>query len=129
MEDERIHWLRRNYEAYNRCDFDSVVERAHPDMVVVRAGGQGEIRGPQAVRAWMEPDAFESQVLEPLAFQAAADKVLVYARGRLRGAGSGIEMEVCHWAVWSFDDEARITRIEIFLDHEEADARRALESG
>lgn len=73
----------------------------------------------------MEPDAFESQILEPLFFQAADEKVLVHVNGRLRGAGSGIEMEVRSWAVWSFDEDERVTRIEVFLDHEEAAARRA----
>ncbi len=118
--------LRRNYEAYNRCDFDSVVERAHPDIVLVRAGGQGELRGPEALRSWMEPDAFESQLLEPLEFEVATNRVLVHARSMLRGACSGIEMEACTWTVWTFDDQARITRIEVFLEHEEDEARRAL---
>ena len=118
--------MRRQYEAYNRCDFDTVMARAHPGMVVVRAGGQGEIRGPERIRAWMEPDAFASQFLEPFEFQVAANKVLVHVRGTLRGAGSGIQMEVRSWALWTLDEDARIRRIEVFLDHEQAKARRSL---
>ena len=117
--------MRSQYEAYSRCDFDAVMERAHPDMVVVRAGGQGEIRGPERIRAWMEPDAFASQVLEPLEFQVAAEKVLVRVRGTLRGAGSGIQMVVPSWAVWTFDDQDRVMRIETYLEHEEDEARRS----
>ena len=118
--------VRSHYEAYNRCDFDAVMARAHPDMVLVRAGGQGEIRGPERIRAWMEPDAFASQVLEPFEFDVAADRVLVHVRGTLRGAGSGIQMKIGSWTLWTFDEDGRISRIEVFLDHEEAEARRSL---
>jgi hypothetical protein len=34
-------------------------------------------------------------------------------------------MEIDSWAVWTFDEDRRITRIETYLDHEEAEARRA----
>jgi hypothetical protein len=51
---------------------------------------------------------------------------MVHVRGTLRGAGSGIEMEVWSWAVWTFDAADRVTRIEVFLDHEHAEAERAL---
>ena len=125
MEDSKIQQLRANYDAYNRCDFDAIIETSHPDIVLVRAGGQGEVRGTEALRSWMEPDAFESQQLEPATFQVAHDKVLVYVRSRLRGACSGIEMEIATWTVWTFDESGRITRIEIFLEHQEDEARRA----
>jgi hypothetical protein len=92
----------------------------------VRAGGQGEVKGRDAVRAWMEPDAFESQVIEPIGFDVAGPRVLVETYGRLRGAGSGIEMEAVTWTLWTFDDLAMVTRLEVFLEHEEEVARRAL---
>src|SRR5262245_18583024 len=101
---------------------------AHPDIVLVRAGRQGEVRGPSELRSWMEPDAFDAQTLDPREFQLAGNKVLVHLRGALRGASSGIEMEIGAWTVWTFDDQQRITRIEIFLDQEEAKARWALET-
>ena len=125
-EEQRIEWLRRNYAAYSRCDFDTAIERLHPDVILVRAGGQGELRGRAAVRAWMEPDAFESQVLEPLGFHVVANRVLVHTHGRLRGAGSGIEMEAVTWTLWTFDDQGMVTRLEVFLDHQEEQAHRAL---
>jgi ketosteroid isomerase-like protein len=125
-DEQNIERLRSIYERFNRGDFDTVIEMAHPDIVLVRAGGQGELRGAATVRAWMEPDAFESQVLEPLEFRVAGSKVLVHVRGKMRGAGSGIEMEIGSWTVWTFDETAMVTRIEVFLDHEEAEAQRAL---
>jgi hypothetical protein len=45
------------------------------------------------------------------------------------GAGSGIEMSVDSWGVFTFDDAGKITRVQLFLQHEEAEARRALSGG
>ncbi|HEY3192945.1 MAG TPA: nuclear transport factor 2 family protein [Solirubrobacterales bacterium] len=61
-DEELIELLRRNNEALNRGDFDAVIERGHPDIVFVQPGGLPVLRGMEAVRAWMEPDAFEGKV-------------------------------------------------------------------
>lgn len=128
MDDPKIELLRRLYAAYTRGDFDAVTESAHPDITLVRTGGQGEVRGTDAIRAWMEPDAFSAQVQHPEEFEVRANKVLVHARGTFRGAGSGIEMKTGTWIVWTFAEDQRVSGIEIFLEHEEADARRALQA-
>ena len=125
-EDELIERLRRNYEAFNRGDFDTAIELAHPDVVFVRPGAQAELRGAEAFRAWMEPDAFESQVIEPLEFRVSGNKVLVRQRATARGAGSGIEIDIESTTLWTFDDDDQVTRIEFFLPHQEADALTAL---
>ena len=46
-------------------------------------------------------------------------------RIRARGAGSGIEMEIETWGVWTFDEAGLAIRIEAYLDHEAAKAREA----
>jgi hypothetical protein len=125
-DEEMIERLRNAYDAFNRAEFDAMLTLAHPDIVMVRAGGQGELRGPDAIRSWLEPDAFESQVLEPVSHEVEGSRVLVHVRGTMRGAGSGIEMEIGAWTVWSFGDDGRVTRVENFLEHEEDEARRAL---
>jgi SnoaL-like domain len=102
------------------------VELGHEEIVLVRAGGQGEVRGLEALRAWMEPEAFESQLLDPLEFEATGERVLARIHSTIRGAGSGIEIEIDAWTVFSFDDQGRFTRVEIYLEHEEDEARRAL---
>ena len=127
-EDELIDRLRRGYDAFNRGDFDAAVEFAHPDIVFVRAAGQSDLKGADAIRAWMEPDAFESQVSEPLEIEIAGNRALIRQLTRARGAGSGIEVEVESWAVWTFDDDGTVTRMENFLEHDEDEARRALEA-
>ena len=125
-EEQLIERVRRGYEAFNRGDFDAAIELAHPKVVFVRPGGQSELRGTDAVRAWMEPDAFESQISKPREIELVGRKALIHQHTRSRGAGSGIEFEAGSWAVWTLDGEGRITRIETYLEHEEAEARRAL---
>ena len=44
---------------------------------------------------------------------------------RARGAGSGIELDMEIWAVWTLNDDGLVTRIESFLPHQEADALEA----
>jgi hypothetical protein len=123
---EKIVRIRRLCDAMTRGELDAAAELGQQEVVLVRAGGQGEVRSVEALRAWMEPDAFESQLLEPLDFEVAGDRVLARIHSTIRGAGSGIEIEIDAWTVYSFDDRGRFTRVEIYLEHEEGEARRAL---
>jgi SnoaL-like domain len=122
---EIIESLRRGFDAYSRCDFDAAVENFHPEIELVPAGGQPMIRGVGAIRAWMEPDAFESQVVEPLEFRVAGNKVLVRHRSKIHGAGSGIEADFVNWSVWTFNEAGLMTRFEIYLPNQEAEALEA----
>jgi ketosteroid isomerase-like protein len=124
-DDEIIARLRRFYDAFNRDDFDSAMEIAHPEIEFVRPWGQPPLRGADALRAWMQPDAFEEQQLEPLEFSVNRNKVLVRSHAAGRGAGSGIDVDVDFWAVWTLDDDGLATRLEFYLDHQEADALEA----
>src|SRR5688500_16157065 len=118
MSQENVDKLRRAHESFNRGEFDAAVALAHPDVEVFRPGGQAPYRGVEKLRAWMEPDAFESQVIEPLELTVAGNKILVDMYSKARGAGSGIELEFRAWTVWTFNDEGLITRVETFLEHE-----------
>jgi len=64
-------------------------------------------------------------VIEPLDFRVAGNKVLVRTRTKIRGAGSGLEAEFPFWAVWIFDEAGVTRRIEVYLDHQEAEALEA----
>jgi ketosteroid isomerase-like protein len=112
-EQEMINAVRRGYEAFNRGDFDTAIEQFHPEIVFVPPGDQTPLRGADAMRAWMEPDAFESQQLQPREFRAHGNKVLVRQHARARGAGSGIEIET--WVLWTLDDDGLAMRVEGFL--------------
>ncbi len=120
-----IDALRRSHEAFNRGDFDAAVEIAHPEVEFVPPGGQASLRGAEALRAWMEPDAFEEQRIEPLDFRVEGRKVLVRQHAQARGAGSGIDLDMKMWTVYTFDDDLLATRMESFLPHQEAEALEA----
>jgi ketosteroid isomerase-like protein len=120
-----IDALRRTFEAFNRGDFDAAVASAHPEIEFAPPGGQASLRGAEALRAWMEPDAFEEQRIEPLDFWVQGNKVLVRQHTQARGAGSGIELDIEIWTVFTFDDDLLATRMESYLPHQESEALAA----
>jgi ketosteroid isomerase-like protein len=124
-EQENIETLRRAYEAFSRGDFDTAIEMAHPAIEFDRAGIDPPIRGVGALRAWMEPDAIEDQRVEPLEFRTNGNKVLIRQLSRGRGAGSGIELEVESWAVWTLDENGLATHLNVFLAHQRDEALAA----
>jgi ketosteroid isomerase-like protein len=125
QDQEIMSSLRRGYEAFNRGDFDTAVEMAHPEVEYVPVGGQSPLRGAEALRAWMEPDALEDQRITPLEFRINGDKVLVRQHTQARGVGSGIELDLMMWMVWTLSDEGLVTRLEAFLPHQEREALEA----
>src|SRR4051812_32961126 len=120
-----IDALRRTYEAFNRGDFDAALASAHPEIEFVPPGGQASLKGAEALRAWMEPDAFDEQRIEPLDFRVQRNKVLVRQRTQARGAGSGINLDLEVWTVWTLDDDLLVTRAETYLPHQESEALEA----
>ena len=122
---EIISSLRRICEAFNRKDFDTAIAMAHPEIELVRLEGMSALRGADALRAWMEPDAIEDQRIEPREFRIKDDKVLVRTHTWGRGAGSGIDVEVDLWVVWTLDEDGLVTQIEIFLFDQESEALEA----
>jgi ketosteroid isomerase-like protein len=124
-ESETIQALRRAYEAFSRGDFDAAIEISHREIEFIRPGGQQPIRGIDAFRAWMEPEALVDQRIEPLEFRVNKNKVLVRQRTLARGAASGIELDLENLAVWILDDDGLVTRVEAFLLHEEGKALEA----
>jgi ketosteroid isomerase-like protein len=124
-DEEMIAVLRRLHDVFNRGDFEAAVQLAHPDVELVRRGGQSSVKGVAALREWLEPDAFEEQRLEPLDFRVNGDKVLVREHATGRGAGSGIEVDTVGWVVWTLDDHGLVKKAQLFLPHEEAEALEA----
>lgn len=132
-ESETIRLLREAYEAFNRGDFESVLDRADPDFELMRPsggtyGGSEPIRGRDAVLAYLRPDAFERQQVTPLEFVENGDVVLVRLNAYGRGAGSGIEVEVEAFHVWWARD-GRALRLETHLDRESAREAAGLPPG
>jgi ketosteroid isomerase-like protein len=116
--------LERLIEAFNRGDYEGATEIAHPDVEMVRSWEKSSLRGADALREWLKPDAFEDQQSKLLGVTVAGDKVLAHQNLRARGASSGIEIDVDSWGVWTFDADGLITRVEFFLQREEDQARQ-----
>lgn len=125
-EHEVVTRLRRAYELFNRGEFDAAVEAGgfDPSFVFHPPFGSDPVIGLEAYRAWMEPDALESLKLEPSEFRVAGDKVLVIHRSTARGAGSGIELTLDSWTVWTIGESGAIVRLNAFLGDQEAEAYR-----
>ena len=115
MSQENVEKLRRAYDAFSRGDFDEALTIAHPDIEFFPPDDAVPYRGIERVRDWMEPDAFDQQVIEPLDFTVSGNKILVKQSLRSRGAGSGIEVEGRAWSVWTLNDDGLATRVEAFL--------------
>jgi ketosteroid isomerase-like protein len=128
MSEENVETARRWLEAISGDieDFDRAMTLVHHDVVFVPPGDQAPYKGAESLRRWMEPDAFERQVVKTFEPVVVTDRRIL---GRqlitARGTASGIEMDVTTWSVWTFDENGLITRIEIYLDHEEDKARDA----
>jgi ketosteroid isomerase-like protein len=125
MSRENVEVIRFIYEAFNRSDFEAVVRSVHPDIEFIRAGDQAPVRGVAALRAWMEPDAFEDQRFEPLELTAHGNKLLVRQHFTGRGAGSGMELDFTTYRVWTLDDDGLVARLEGYLPHQESEALEA----
>jgi ketosteroid isomerase-like protein len=120
---EIVERVRAGFAAFNRGDFDEAVAMMHPDVEYIPVGGQAPIRGIDRLREWMEPSAWDLQVIEPLDITVAGNKILMHSRTSARGAGSGIKMEVEAWTVMTIDADLLVIGIETFLPHEEQQAR------
>ena len=116
MSQENVERAKRALVAVGAADYDSALALMHPDIELFPPGEQAPHKGTDSVRRWMEPEAFAEQLIDPLDFIDAGDrKVIGKQHIKARGAGSGIELEITSWSVWTFDDDGLVTRVEIFL--------------
>jgi ketosteroid isomerase-like protein len=128
MSQENLETARRWLEAISGGseDFDGALGLVHRDIVLVPPGDQPPYRGADSLRRWMEPDAFQEQVVKAFDPVAITERTIL---GRqhitARGMASGIELDTVTWSVWTFDEDGLITRIEIYLDHEKGRALKA----
>ena len=108
MSQENVEVARRWLEAISSEDFDRALALVHRDVVFVPPGDQAPYRGAERLRRWMEPDAFEEQVVKAFAPVAVTDRTIL---GRqhitARGTASGIELDVITWSVWTLTRTVR----------------------
>src|SRR3954447_16325858 len=120
--DEQIELMQQGFERYNEGDFDGLREFIADDVIVDRVGALPTIRGWEAFRQMVEPDAFEWQRIYPREWEVNGDRAGLHGKIHAKGAGSGIEMDMDGWMVWTVADGI-VTRIASFT--EEGSARAA----
>jgi ketosteroid isomerase-like protein len=124
MSAENAAAVRRFVDAFNRRDLDSVLSDADPDVQVdewPEAPGARSYHGPEGVReaidSWFETWEWMQVEIEEL--REVGDRVFFVLHMRAKGIGSGVEVEIRSWNVYTFG-EGKLTRIQLFLDREQA---------
>jgi ketosteroid isomerase-like protein len=113
--------IRRGYDAWNRRDWDTIFELLHPDIewTPVEFGLLGEtFRGHDRVREFFDIlfEAWDEFRVDPETMIEGEETVLVIARVRTRGRGSGAEVDT-RWAhVWTAAPDGRAIRMQAFDD-------------
>ena len=126
MSEENVELVRAFYEAFNRRDFDRMVNYAHPDFEIrplpalVAMTGDDRVKGyAEAKRFWTSFfEGFDEIQIEPREIVEEGDMVVAELRWTGRGR-SGIEVDQFHTDLWFFRD-GRIARVEGFATKAEA---------
>ncbi len=124
MSTENVELIRTWTDAFNRRDFDVMVESLDPEVELHEwptAPGAETYHGPdgalRAIDKWFE--VWEWMHIDVEDIVDAGDRVLVKLHQRAKGRGSAIEVEIRSFNVYTFRG-GRITRIELFTDEEPA---------
>jgi ketosteroid isomerase-like protein len=117
---EQVAMIRRFGEAFNRRDFDSVVDDLDPEVELQEwpvAPGAQTYHGHDGVRRamanWFE--SWEWMRVEILELLEADDRVLVTAHQRAQGRGSKVEVEIKSFNVYTFR-KGKVARIELYTE-------------
>ena len=122
---EQLERIRREFERFNRGDFDGLREFIADDVLVERVGDLHPLHGWDAFRQMLEPDAFEWMRIHPRDWVTNGDRLLLHADIHAKGAASGIEMDIEGWMVWTLRDGI-VVRIASFQEEEAARADAGL---
>jgi uncharacterized protein len=106
------------YESFNRGDVEAMLDLLHPDVEWVPPPTSVEpqpLRGREAVREYVAPNIFERQTAEPIETIEEGNRLLVAARVRARGSGSGVEIDQTAYHVLTIED-GRAVRFEVHVE-------------
>jgi ketosteroid isomerase-like protein len=127
MSQRNVETVLEVYRAFRGRDRQSVLAVYDPDVEWNMDGypawpGKQSYRGVDGIeeffRDWLHDfDGYEAEALDVLDL---GDRVLVTVHDRARGKGSGVPIERHHAQVWSFNEEGRVTRIEVFESRDAA---------
>lgn len=119
MSEGDIERIKAGLAAYNEGNFDAVMDMADEGAELRRLGGLETLRGREAIRDWLTPDAYEFQRFDQLTeFRENGDRILVTCDWHGRGRGSGVEVDGRMFLVFTLRGD-KWSRLEIYLDETE----------
>jgi ketosteroid isomerase-like protein len=116
--------IRAGVAAVNEGDYDRAADMFAVDAEVQRVDQFGIVRGREAIRNWLAPDAIEQQGAVT-ALEASGDRVLATCDLRIRGTGSGVEVANTLYVVFTFRG-TQVSRMEVYFQQAEAAAAAGL---
>jgi uncharacterized protein len=130
----RVAFAQAAWEAFNRRDFDALLDFVHPEIEWIPAQGPGGMegsvyRGAEAFERWAREELDELWSgfhAEDLEIRDLGERVLTLGRVRGRGRASGVEVDAEFAQLWELKD-GRIARMEAFFTHADALAAAGLQ--
>lgn len=126
MTEERVDLVRRGYDVFNRRGVDGMVEEFWASDIVMDSTtadlpGAGVYRGLDELREFFATlfSVWERWEIEPTKVFDAADRILLFATIRGRGAASGAAVEM-EWAQLLTLRDEKVVRIENYTDRAKA---------
>jgi ketosteroid isomerase-like protein len=117
--------VREAFAEWNTGDREGFLRFIHPEVeirvVSSEVTGGAPFRGHEGYREWVATmeESFEVWELHPETFEERGDTVVALGRMRLRGRGSGLELD--QEIGWIVDvRDGRMLRLRTFLKHDEA---------
>jgi ketosteroid isomerase-like protein len=109
VESDTIRQLRDGYEAFNRGEYEEVLEQWHPEVAVHDRPEVPDPRDYEGLEGAREAFAgvvglFAEYEIEPVEFIDGGDQVVAVLRQRGRGRSSGVEVEGEIVHLWNVKD-------------------------
>jgi ketosteroid isomerase-like protein len=121
MSTTRFELIRAGIAAMMEGDHDRAADMFAVDAEVKRVDQFGIVRGREAIRSWLAPDAIEPVHAAVTALEESGDNVLATCDIRFRGAGSGVEVANTLYVVFTFRD-TQVSRMEVYFQRAQAAA-------
>ncbi len=113
-----IEMLKAGFDAYNKGEFERMLEIWDEDVEVVTLGGGEPLRGKESIRKWLIPDAIDQRA-ERMEFRDFGERVLVTCDWHVRGRGSGVEFDTRVFLLFTMRT-GKVIRAEGFSGEHEA---------
>jgi ketosteroid isomerase-like protein len=118
MSQADIEMLKAGFDAYNKGEFERMLEIWDEDVEVVKLGGGEPLRGKESIRKWLIPDAIDQRA-EGMEFRDFGERVLVTCNWHVRGRGSGVEFDTRVFLLFTMRT-GKVIRAEGFSGEHEA---------